>query len=131
MRILLDTHIALWAIVGDPRLPKVAADLIAEPVNSVAVSAASVWEITIKHALGHGRPTDMPVSGPQALAFFRSAGFELLAISAEHAAAVQSLPDLHRDPFDRLIVAQALHEPMRLITRDEQVGAYSDMILLV
>jgi PIN domain nuclease of toxin-antitoxin system len=105
--------------------------LIAEPANAIVVSAASVWEITIKHALNRGRPTDMPVSGPQALSFFRAAGYELLAIGAEHAAAVQFLPDLHRDPFDRLIVAQALHEPLRLMTHDAQVSAYSGTIMLV
>lgn len=105
--------------------------MIAEPTNSVAVSAASVWEIAIKHALNRGRPTDMPVSGPQALAFFRAAGYEMLAISAEHAAAVQALPDLHRDPIDRLLVAQALHEPLRLITHDAVVKAYSDSFVLI
>ncbi len=131
MRLLLDTHVALWAIVNDARLPKSAADLIAEPANSVAVSAATVWEIAIKHAANRGRATDMPVSGPQALAFFHAAGYELLAVSAEHAAAVQSLPDLHRDPFDRLLVAQALHEPLRLITHDATVKAYSDSFVLI
>lgn len=110
MRLLLDTHVALSAIAGDPRLPDHAAGLIADPQNTVVVSAASVWEIAIKHALNRGRATDMPVSGPEALAFFKAAGYDVLAISAEHAAAVQSLPDLHRDPFDRLLVAQALHE---------------------
>jgi PIN domain nuclease of toxin-antitoxin system len=129
--VLLDTHVALWALVGDARLPKNATDLIAEPSNTVVVSTASVWEITIKHALNRGRATDMPVSGPQALAFLKAAGYELLAISAEHAAAVQSLPDLHRDPFDRLLVAQALHEPLRLITHDVTVKAYSDSFILV
>lgn len=131
MRLLLDTHVALWAIAGDARLPKDAADMIAEPANHIMVSAASVWEITIKHALNRGRATDMPVSGSQALTFFRAAGYELLAIRAEHAAAVQVLPDLHRDPFDRLLVAQSLHEPARLMTHDAQVAAYSDGFLLV
>lgn len=128
---MLDTQVALWAIVGDARLPKAAEDLIADPTHAVVVSAASVWEITIKHALNRGRPTDMPVSGPQALGYFGAAGYELLAISAEHAAAVHDLPDLHRDPFDRLIVAQALHEPLHLITHDAAVKAYSDNFRLI
>ena len=131
MRLLLDTHVALWAIVDDPPLPKRAADLIADAANVIAVNAASVWEITIKHALNRGRATDMPISGPQALIYFRDAGYEMLAIDGEQAAAVQALPDLHRDPFDRLIVAQTQHEPLRLITHDVQVRAYSDAILLM
>ena len=131
MRLLLDTHVALWAILGDDRLPEGAADLIADPGNVVVVSAASVWEIAIKHALARGLPTDMPISGPQAMRFFKDAGYELLAISADHAAAVQSLPDLHRDPFDRLIVAQAIHEPLRLITHDPKVSAYSNSFMLI
>ncbi|MFZ4809593.1 MAG: type II toxin-antitoxin system VapC family toxin [Hyphomicrobiaceae bacterium] len=131
MRLLLDTHVALWAILGDDRLPEGAADLIADPGNVVVVSAASVWEIAIKHALARGLPTDMPISGPQAMRFFKDAGYELLAISADHAAAVQSLPDLHRDPFDRLIVAQAIHEPLRLITHDAKVSAYSNSFMLI
>jgi PIN domain nuclease of toxin-antitoxin system len=67
MRLLLDTHIALWALVGDPRLPERAAKLIANRNNAVFVSAASVWEISIKHALARGLPTDMPISGPDAV----------------------------------------------------------------
>ena len=63
--------------------------------------------------------------------YFRAAGYQLLAVTAEHAAAVAALPPLHRDPFDRIIVAQALHEPLRLITHDAEVKAYSDSILLV
>ena len=78
-----------------------------------------------------GGQTDMPVSGPDALGYFRAAGYQLLAMTAEHAAAVAALPPLHRDPFDRIIVAQALHEPLRLITHDAEVKAYSDSILLV
>ena len=132
MRILLDTHIALWAIVADPRLPDQARDLIADPSNSVFVSAASVWEIAIKHALVRARPDDMPVSGPNALSFFRQSGYELLPVTAEHAAAVSDLPPLHRDPFDRMIITQALLEPLRLITHDPIVKSYnSNGILLV
>ncbi len=131
MRLLLDTHVALWAIVDDDRLPQHAAALIAEPSNTIIVSAASVWEIAIKRALNRGAPNDMPVSGPEALKFFIAAGYEILPIRAEHAAAVQDLPDIHRDPFDRLLVAQALYEPLRLITHDQTVKLYSDGFMLV
>jgi PIN domain nuclease of toxin-antitoxin system len=131
VRLLLDTHIALWAIVADARLPRLAADLIADPNHAIVVSAASVWEIAIKHELARGLASDMPVSGPDALGYFRAAGYELLPVTADHAAAVAALPALHRDPFDRIIVAQALHEPLRLITHDPIVKSYSDVFLLV
>jgi PIN domain nuclease of toxin-antitoxin system len=131
VKLLLDTHVALWAIAADTRLPRSAQLLVADPSNDIFLSAASIWEITIKYALNRGRPNDMPVSGPQALAYFKAAGYGFLSVTAEHAAAVSNLPDLHRDPFDRIIVAQALYEPLRLITHDAQVGAYSDSIELV
>ena len=131
MRLLLDTHIALWAITADERLLREVVVLIADPANDVFISAASIWEITIKRALARGRPSDMPISGREAMTYFSRAGYEFLNITAEHAAAVAGLPSLHRDPFDRLIVAQALHEPLRLVTHDADVSAYSDSILLV
>lgn len=129
MRLLLDTHAALWAITADSRLPLAIQALIADPQNSVQVSAASIWEISIKHALARGGPNDMPISGAQAAGYFRASGYGLLAVSAEHAAAIESLPALHADPFDRLLVAQALTEPLRLITHDPKVAAYSETII--
>ena len=127
MRLLLDTHVALWAILDDPRLPQPARRLIEEPSNRVIVSAASVWEISIKHGLARA---DMPVSGCDALRFFRLAGYQMLSVTAEHAVAVDGLPQIHRDPFDRIIVAQALVEPLRLLTHDATLKAYSDTVLL-
>lgn len=131
MRLLLDTHVALWAIVDDPRLPSKARALIAETNSIVAVSAASVWEIAIKHALRRGGVNRMPISGAQALKYFHAAGYELLPVTAAHAAAVERLKPRHADPFDRLLIAQALSEPIRLLTHDKQVAAYSDAIALV
>ncbi|MDP2833496.1 MAG: type II toxin-antitoxin system VapC family toxin [Pseudomonadota bacterium] len=128
MRLLLDTHIALWAIADSPRLPAAARRLILAPENEVYVSAASIWEISIKHGLGRG---DMPISGETALGYFRAAGYRLLPVQPEHAVAVETLPPLHADPFDRLLVAQALTEPLRLLTHDETVARYNDTILLV
>ena len=128
MRLLLDTHIALWALTDDPRLSRQARTLIEAPTNQVAVSTASVWEISIKHALGRG---DMPVSGAAALDWFRQAGYDLLAITPEHAAAVERLPDHHRDPFDRLLIAQAATEPMRLLTHDPLVVRYGGDVIPV
>ena len=128
MNLLLDTHVALWAITDSPRLPESARALIESPRATIWVSAASVWEIAIKHSLARG---DMPVSGHDAVRYFEASGYRLLPVEAEHAVAVESLPPHHQDPFDRLLVAQALVEPMRLITHDATVARYSDTVLLV
>ena len=128
MRLLLDTQVALWAITDDHRLPGTARSMIGDRSNQIYVSAASIWEISIKHAV---KRDDMPVSGTQALGFFRASGYELLDITAKHAASVETLPSLHTDPFDRLIVAQAIAEPLRLMTRDAMVARYSDTIIRV
>lgn len=128
MRLLLDTHVALWAIADAPNLGDTARQLIADPANQVYVSAASIWEIAIKHGLGRG---DMPISGEQALAWFRQAGYLLLPVAPEHAAQVGTLPPIHGDPFDRLLVAQALAEPLRLLSRDAMVQRYGEMVLAI
>lgn len=94
----------------------------------MAVSAASVWEITIKHGLGRDR---MPVSGTEALHWFQVCGYEVIPITGDQTAAVTALPAVHQDPFDRLIVAQALREPYRLVTRDKTVASYDPGIILV
>ena len=131
MRLLLDTHVALWAITNHPRLADKARGLIADPDNHVYVSAATIWEISIKHALARGAPGDMPISGGEARRYFEQAGYLMLAISAEHAAAVESLPALHADPFDRMLIAQARIEPLRLLTHDAQVADYGEPIIRV
>lgn len=128
MNLLLDTHVALWAITDSPMLASKARDLILSPKTTVWVSVASVWEIAIKHALGRGT---MPVNAQDALRYFQDAGYRMLAIAPEHAVAVEELPALHADPFDRILVAQALVEPMRLMTHDAQVARYSDTIIAV
>lgn len=127
MRILLDTHIALWAITDSPRLPGRARELVVDPANDIVVSAASVWEIAIKNRLGR---VNMPVSGADALSYFLEAGFHLAPVNAEQAALVETLPLIHADPFDRILVAQALCEPMRLLTHDRVIARYSDSIIL-
>jgi len=131
MRLLLDTHVALWAIADHPRLSGKARRLIDDPDNRVVISAVTVWEISIKHALARGGPNDMPVSGAEALGYFRNAGFEILPITSVHAAAIEELPPIHADPFDRLLIAQALNEPLRLLTADPRVVRYSDTIIAV
>ena len=104
--------------------------MIDDSANDVVVSAVSIWEIAIKYGLSRGRPDRIPMSGRQALTFFRGAGYELLAVSPDHGAAVEHLPPHHGDPFDRLLVAQALGEPLRLVTHDAQLAAYSDTVIV-
>jgi len=128
LNLLLDTHIALWAITDSPRLSAQAREWIESPRATVWVSAATVWEIAIKHGLGRG---DMPVSGQEALDYFRQSGYRLLAVQSEHAAVVETLPAHHADPFDRILIAQALTEPMRLLTHDSTVARYLDTIIQV
>ena len=126
MNILLDTHVAQWAITDNPKLPKKARELIESSKSSVWISAATVWEIAIKHSLGRG---EMPVSSQDALRYFRESGYRFLPVAPEHATAVEDLQPHHSDPFDRILVAQALVEPMRLVTHDPMVARYSDTII--
>ena len=128
MNLLLDTHVALWAITDSPRLSLDAKRLITAERTNVFVSVASLWEISIKHSLGKG---DMPISGKDALGYFQASGYRILSIAPEHAIAVSDLPSHHHDPFDRMIVAQALVEPLRLMTHDAAVHLYSPTIIYV
>lgn len=128
MNLLLDTHVALWAITDDPRLPSDARDRIQSPKTTVWISAATLWEIAIKFSLGWG---DMPISSHDALRYFQDSGYRFLPIDAEHTIATETLIPHHQDPFDRILVAQALTEPMRLMTHDKTVARYSDTIILI
>ncbi|WP_404360177.1 type II toxin-antitoxin system VapC family toxin [Methylotuvimicrobium sp. KM1] len=108
------------------KLSQNARDLIALPKATVWVSAANVWEIAIKHSLGRG---DMPVSSRDAMRYFQESGYRFLAVEAEHTIAVEELHLHHQDPFDRILIAQALGEPMRLMTHDTLVALYNDTII--
>jgi len=117
-RLLVDTHTLLWWLTDDPALSQPARDAIADPVNEPFVSAASLWEIAIKHSLGKlNAPDDLPSR-------IADEGFAWLPISANHAWQVRELPLLHRDPFDRILVAQALIERLPIITGDSHFGQY-------
>lgn len=131
MRLLLDTHVALWAIRDDPKLNARARELIANLDNPVFVSVVSLWEIAIKYALRRGRPNDMPISASEALIAFERAGYDMLPVTPSHALAVAELPAARTDPFDRMLVAQARTEPLRLLTSDAAVAAYGEDIELV
>jgi PIN domain nuclease of toxin-antitoxin system len=128
LNILLDTHVALWAITDHPQLAQNAREMIFSQRNDVWVSTVSIWEIAIKHRLGRG---DMPISSEQAVGYFTQAGYRFLLIKPEHAVMTETLHAHHQDPFDRLLVAQALAEPMRLMTHDETVAKYSDTVILI
>jgi PIN domain nuclease of toxin-antitoxin system len=123
MRLMLDTHVAIWALETPQKLGLDARRLIDDAANDIAVSVVTIWEIAIKRGLG-ARPGRPPFSGKEAIRFFAEAGFDLLPVGPDHAAAVEHLPRIHADPFDRLLVAQALTEPMRLMSVDDHVLAY-------
>jgi PIN domain nuclease of toxin-antitoxin system len=125
MRLLIDTQIFIWSVIESTDLSEQARDIILEATD-VFVSAASIWEIAIKARLG--RLAGDPVGFVSAI---EQSGFQELPISASHAAAVHDLPLHHRDPFDRLLIAQALSEPLRLLTADRILGQYSDLVLTV
>jgi PIN domain nuclease of toxin-antitoxin system len=131
VRLLLDTHVALWAVRDDPKLSARALELIADLDNPVFVSVVSLWEIAIKYALRRGRADDMPLSASDAAKVFDRAGYELLPVLTQHALAVAELPPARSDPFDRMLVAQARAEPLRLLTSDAAVAAYGEGIELV
>ncbi len=130
MRLLIDTHLAIWITTGDDRLSAKARDLVEDIGNSVFVSAASIWEIAIKHRLARNSD-DMPISGQEAVRWLDAAGFQILPVSAAHAATVDELGPARGDPFDLLLLAQARSEPMRLVTHDARLASYDGSIIRV
>jgi len=131
LRLLLDTHVALWAVLDHPRLSTKARRLILSDHAGVYISVVSIWEVGIKRALNRGDADDMPLSAPAFETYCRVAEYEFLPVTSEHALAVGDLPLLHRDPFDRMLIAQAQSEPMRLLTVDRGIAAYRGDIELV
>jgi len=125
MRILLDTHILLWVLGDRRRLHPETLNVIEDEEHIVLFSAASIWEIAIKSALGGG---DFGVRPSEIADAALEAGFVELPIRAHTASLVADLPLLHRDPFDRVLVAQAMAEPARLYTADDQLAAYSELV---
>ena len=121
MRLLLDTHLLLWAAGPSPHLSSRARRLIEDPDNELLASAASLWEIAIKSAL---RRPNFPVNASLFRRNLLNNGYEELAVTGEHAVAVANLPPLHRDPFDRMLVAQSVVEGIMLLTTDPLVAQY-------
>lgn len=127
MRLLLDTHVAIWALTEPRRIPVHIFDLLADRANNISVSAIAVLETAIKYRL-HRRDSP-PFSGHEAIGHFENAGFALLDVTAAHAACVERLPLIHSDPFDRLMLAQAIIESMQFVTYDRHLSRY-DVALL-
>lgn len=124
MNLLLDTHVVLWWRADVARLPNaVRGEIVA--ADAVFVSVASAWEIAIKQALGK---VELPESFARGV---ERSGFARLPITFEHAEAAAQLPPLHRDPFDRMLVAQAMAEGLRLVTMDSKLAEYVADVLLV
>lgn len=132
MRALLDTHILLWALTDDPKLPAVAHTIIADGSNPIFYSVASVWEVAIKHAL---HPDRMKVDARGLIKFCGEAGFESLPIMNRHVEALETiarpggLPP-HNDPFDRIMLAQAKADSLILLTHDTRLAEYNESCVL-
>jgi PIN domain nuclease of toxin-antitoxin system len=127
MRLLLDSHTFLWWVKDDPALSRRARAAIADPDNECFLSHASVWEMAIKASLGKLR---LPSTVERFVVEQAAANsFQLLSITLAHIASVEGLPFHHRDPFDRLLVAQALHEDMALVSRDSSLKAYGVSVI--
>ena len=121
MKLLLDTQILLWAAGQPKRLSSAARKLIENPRNDLLFSAASLWEVASKSALGR---TDFRVEPRVLRRGLLDNGYTELPVTSEHAVSVTGLPDLHRDPFDRILLAQALCEGFTLLTADATIAKY-------
>ena len=128
MKLLLDTHIVLWAAGQPEKLSESARALLTAPGNVLLFSAASIWEIVIKRGLGR---EDFKVDPRRLRKMLIVHGYTELPVTAEHALAIETLPLLHKDPFDRLLVAQARAEGMLLLTMDASVSQYQESVLAV
>ena len=128
MKLLLDTHIILWAAGQPEKLSESARTLLTTPENTLFFSAASIWEIVIKRGLGR---EDFKVDPRRLRKMLVTHGYTELPVTAEHALKVETLPMLHKDPFDRLLLAQAGAEGMLLLTVDASVLQYQESTLAV
>jgi PIN domain nuclease of toxin-antitoxin system len=125
VRLLLDTHILYWSFYERERLPRAALDWIAE-AEAIFVSSASIWELSIKARMGKIKGDPFEV-----VRLIGAAGFDELPVWSRHALLVATLPMHHTDPFDRLLVAQAISEPLHLLTVDSKLKPYSELVVLV
>ncbi|WP_419921099.1 type II toxin-antitoxin system VapC family toxin [Candidatus Poriferisodalis sp.] len=128
MSLLLDTHVLLWAAGEPERLPRSTLEMLEDPAVAVTFSAASIWEVAIKNGLGRA---DFSVDPRVLRRGLLEHGYVELPVTGAHAAAVDVLPDIHRDPFDRLLIAQAHAEGLTLLTADSVIGRYPGPIQVI
>jgi PIN domain nuclease of toxin-antitoxin system len=128
VRLLLDTNVLLWALIEPARLKPDIRAVLEDPAHEILFSAASVWEISMKAALGRA---DFQVSPARIVTEALASGFMALPVRSAAALKVAALPHLHRDPFDRLLVAQAMTEPAILYTADALLTTYSELVLCI
>ena len=122
MRALLDSHTILWAETDDDRLPPAVRRLIEDPRSRLVLSVATTWELTLKCLAGRLRLPEPPATYFDAL--IRDGRFEVLAVDERHVAALPDLPEIHQDPFDRMLIAQALVDDLDLVSGDEAIRRY-------
>jgi len=132
MNILADTHILLWALTDDKQLSKAARKYLSDPDNSIYYSAISVWEVEIKHKL---RPDVVMISGKEFASYCKQAGFYSISFTENHAALCESLSysdnaPVHKDPFDKALLAQAKADSLKLMTHDKKVCEYTESCIL-
>ena len=133
MKLLLDTHIALWAASDDAKLSRNARAMITDPDNTISVSVVSLWEIAIKQSIRGGRAVKdpLPLTLHDASEAFSESGFEVLDLTPDHVRALATLPLHHGDPFDRILIAQARAESLSLLTSDRKLPAYGTGVIAV
>jgi PIN domain nuclease of toxin-antitoxin system len=127
MRVLLDTHILLWCLQGSKKLPAQAIDIV-QSADEVYASVASLWEIAIKYSLGK---LDLDIAFVELDKAIVASGYEYLPVEAAHTVQLVELPQLHNDPFDRMLIAQSIVEPLRLVTSDTKVARYGSTVIKV
>ena len=132
MNLLLDTHILIWALNDDPRLPEKARELILDEKNAVYYSTVSIWEVSVKHAI---HPDNVKFSGKELSEFCRKAGFLPVEMCDKHVLALETIKredgaPPHNDPFDRMLLAQAIAENMHFITHDSLIPYYGEKCVI-
>ncbi|MEQ1666946.1 MAG: type II toxin-antitoxin system VapC family toxin [Sulfuriferula sp.] len=125
MKLLLDTHLLLWAAGSPEQLSPAACALIEDPLNELLFSAASLWEIAIKRSLGRA---DFQVDARALRRGLLDNGYQELAITSAHTVSIDMLPPLHKDPFDRILIVQAMVEGITLLTADVLVAQYPNSV---
>ena len=128
VKYLVDTHLAIWSVADSGKLSKEAASILGNGLGRFFFSAASIWEIAIKRAR---HPDEISFGADEARKLFLEAGYRELSVTSFHAAAVEILPPIHADPFDRILVAQAQTEGMNLLTHDRIIPDYGDFVVKV